>query len=161
MKNRAFTLIELLVVVLIIGVLTAIALPQYQKAVDKSRFSQAIIWAKTIRDAEQVYKIANGTYTNNLDDLGVHIADCPSHPTDPTESAVYNCDNGETIYFNSGDEFVDKGAVYVYLPGRIAAVIYHFDKDTRSCFAAEDNTRALNLCRNLGATNSDHRVINF
>ena len=47
-----FTLIELLVVVLIIGILSAIALPQYEKAVEKSRAAEAIVTLKALRDAQ-------------------------------------------------------------------------------------------------------------
>ena len=59
MKNKAFTLIELLVVVLIIGILAAIAVPQYQKAVEKSRASEAFLLLKSLKDAKDVYSLSH------------------------------------------------------------------------------------------------------
>ncbi len=57
--SKAFTLIELLVVVLIIGILSAIALPQYTKAVEKSRTAEAMQMAASIRTGVDAYLLAN------------------------------------------------------------------------------------------------------
>ena len=73
LKNAGFTLVELLVVVLIIGVLTAIAVPQYEKTVEKARTAEALTAIRTIIQAEKSYYLANGSYAKKFDDLDIDI----------------------------------------------------------------------------------------
>ena len=74
MKNRsAFTLIELLVVVLIIGILAAVAVPQYQKAVEKARVARVLPLLRSIVMAQDAHYLATGEYTTELDDLDISI----------------------------------------------------------------------------------------
>ncbi len=68
-----FTLIELLVVVLIIGILAAIAVPQYQVAVMKSRAAELFVNVKAACQASDVYYMANGTRPTSWLDLDISI----------------------------------------------------------------------------------------
>ncbi len=71
--RAAFTLIELLVVVLIIGILAAVALPQYQRAVDKSRYATMIQTARSIENAQDVFYMENGYYATDWEQLAVAL----------------------------------------------------------------------------------------
>ncbi len=72
-----FTLIELLVVVLIIGILSAVALPQYTTAVEKSRTAEAWNTIKAINDALDIKNLEAGTSDQayNFDELSVSFTD--------------------------------------------------------------------------------------
>lgn len=72
-ESGGFTLIELLVVVLIIGILAAVSVPQYNKAVLRARFVQMVVSNDSIAKAQKLYYLEHNTYANKLDDLDLAI----------------------------------------------------------------------------------------
>ena len=96
--KRGFTLIELLVVVLIIGILSSVALPQYTKSVEKSRSTEAVTLLGNLANAEQIYTMNGEGYTN---DLELH---CKS-------LFLVNLDTDTVVYTHNPDEKVPMASV--------------------------------------------------
>ena len=111
-NNKAFTLIDLLVVVLIIGILAAIALPQYQKAVEKTRISTMFPVLKSIVEANEIYYMENNAYTGNVENLSVHLpANCAKIDGG---GQLWSCGT-DFVFDNSGEE-----TILNYCPGNNA-----------------------------------------
>ena len=74
-SESGFTLIELLVVIIIIGILSAIALPTFLGQANKARVSGAKTNLGAINRAQQTYRIENGSFSSSLDDLDIGVSD--------------------------------------------------------------------------------------
>ena len=144
--HGGFTLIELLVVVLIIGILAAIALPQYQRIVDKTRFSTLMITTKALADANERFYLTNDRYSTNFAELDIDIS-ANSISSGGTyayfdwgycvlyDNQEVNCVNNK----NLKNIFIIKYDAGTYLPSTINCVSLN-----------EDNSRYDKLCQSVG-----------
>ena len=145
--KRGFTLLELLVVVLIIGIFAGIALPQYRLAVDKTKMTQLITFANSVKQAQQRYYLVNGSYADNWNDIDINLEGYTTDGhnlrkgilNDSTKSpyAVLNY-QGNGLYFYGGSN---------YLTGILLITFYK--TEGRSCYADKENERAQVLCKHV------------
>ena len=101
-NQKGFTLIELLVVVLIIGILAAMAMPQYFKAVERSRMTEAVTLLGNIAQAQQRKYLQINRYTSNF--RGLDVA-----PKGANNTTYYTKGNPETGYGGNGFAVVING----------------------------------------------------
>ncbi len=147
--KHAFTLIELLVVVLIIGILSAVALPQYQTAVRKARATQLMVAANAIRQAQEAYFLANGEYSLNFNDLDLSISGCSVHESGNTCRA-----KDFVCYVNDGyadDTGKPIGQAYCVEPNEL---LYGMANNTGRTYCIAYTSQADQVCKNMGGSST-------
>ena len=143
---HGFTLIELLVVVLIIGILAAVAVPQYQKAVEKSRVAEARVALDTARKNYQLCVLELGeiecqdAFTFVLDhqtvslpgELETNTDNCPSQasPCFKTKDWAYDTDTSNVFWANRMINDINVYSLMIkYSDGNINCINYDETKD--------------------------------
>ncbi|WP_414549966.1 type IV pilin-like G/H family protein [Anabaena sp. CCY 0017] len=95
-NEEGFTLIELLVVIIIIGILSAIALPSFLNQAAKAKQSEAKTYVGSVNRAQQSYRIANPSFATDVESLEIGI---PTSTVDyDYEVVVAETDATSTIF---------------------------------------------------------------
>lgn len=144
---KGFTLIELLVVVLIISILAAVALPQYQKAVLKSRVAELQLVARQLKNAQDVYYLANGTHADSFDKLDISLEGREVQSAGPNLRAELTTPRG--LYYALYDGF-SFGGIH-----GVIGFTYYYDTingstgETARCYAVTE--MADEICKSMGS----------
>ena len=108
MKKKGFTLIELMVVILIVGILAAASIPLMRGRIDSAKWSEANAMAGTIKSAERVYYVENGsvltgTVSTNATALGFDTDDLTGTYFDAGDFSVAGTDGTDIVITVTSD----------------------------------------------------------
>lgn len=149
LHKQGFTLMEMLATILIIGILAAIALPEYKTAVYNSRLSGVMTNVKSIANSLELYYLSMGKYPDDgLTNLDIGIGGCT------ITNEVYNCAKGTVYAFGISDDEKPVGGFLGEKQG-LAYIQYLKEEPTvakrnqRECWADSSNELANRVCLNL------------
>ncbi len=152
---HGFTLIELLVVILILGILAAVALPQYKKAVYKARTAEAVTMVKALANAAEIYYLTNGNYTNDVSELEV---DVPigreylgeSQERDPNKY-YFDCDKNQQCTARiDNEDMPDIQFMHVNGPAKNPGKMYCIAYSSAGNGIGPKSDLALSICKSMG-----------
>ncbi|MCQ2411230.1 MAG: hypothetical protein MJ053_07245, partial [Elusimicrobiaceae bacterium] len=128
------------------GVLAAIALPQSQVTVEKARMSEAFTTLKSVKESEERYYLANGTYVADWEELDISL------PGTILSSTIIKLPSGWRMYID------DHGYIYAVNKSNTNTLIFSYthsaSPDLRRCQAKQNNKVAHQVCKGLGGKDS-------
>ncbi len=155
-SNNGFTLIELLIVVLIIGVLSAVALPGYRKATEKSKAAEALTLLSDIAAAEHRYVLLSNEYSSDFDKLDLHLGDVAQIDND-----ILTTKNFELTVSEGMPNVVDTAYIRAYRknPGS-PTVLYSLFRciDSNKTLCLDEDTTDIITCETLGFESEADRM---
>ncbi len=140
--RKGFTLIELLVVVLIIGILAAIALPQYERTVNRVRVAELQNLAKPLTTAQEAYFLETGEYSRDFEYLAVSA---------PGNGKLSYREGRQVLVYPKGNRVEingTNGQVYAYNPDLELQITMAADYDGWGCGAGTNNKDMQAVCKN-------------
>lgn len=129
MKNtQGFTLIELLIVLVIIGVLTAIAVPQFSGARERAFYAAVKSDLKNLAAQQEIYYATNYSYAGSLDDLGFVSSDGVTVTPSATSAgwsatashSALESDEGCALYYGEVENAPTIGEIEPSAAGQVA-----------------------------------------
>lgn len=87
-NEEGFTLIELLVVIIIIGILSAIALPSFLNQANKAKQSEAKTYVGSMNRGQQAYYTENSAFAPAITDLGIGVSSSTANYVYATTTGV-------------------------------------------------------------------------
>ncbi len=167
--NVGFTLIELLVVVLIIGILAAVAVPQYKVTVAKARVGAMLSLMASLSQAQEAYYLSHGEYADDVSALDVDIpGNCTEIDNPGSEGTTFTCGKYFTLgvykigtvnlnycpdYNENMTECFDNRTIHItFRPKHFVYENqrYQDQESKRYCFVSNDSKLAEAVCASLG-----------
>jgi type IV pilus assembly protein PilA len=139
--NAGFTLIELLVVIIIIGILSAIALPSFLNQANKARQSEAKTYIGSLNRGQQAYFLENNGFSGTVAALGIGVSSSTTnyaYTVSPTTA-------------NSFSAIAVAGAKQVALRGYVGAVQVTQLAGATTTVAGDEATTLAVLCEAINA----------
>jgi len=132
-QDQGFTLIELLVVIIIIGILSAIALPAFLNQANKAKQSEAKQYIASINKGQQAYYAENGKFTTVIPDLGLGLK---------TQTTNYTYDVASTAADQANSNAVPTNTTSLRAYGGVVVLVQ----------SGEAKTTQTSICEAVGGT---------